>query len=186
MHSANSQSLLEHAVAQQQQPANGQQPQPQPQEQPQPQMQPGNDGNPPDLSAWLAQQTLEGVAKQFGYQNRAEFLADQKARYQREQQNNEVLRARTRIKTPSLSSSWRTLRTQNTAGQRCDRADNKPQRMGMAAGHDGRGAFIRGATRVYRRYPAGNRSRKRIRSRGSRPTPPPKHKACDGQSSSGT
>ena len=54
-------------------------------------MQPGNDGNPPDLSDWLAQQTLEGVARQFGYSDGAEFLADQKARYPREAQNNEVL-----------------------------------------------------------------------------------------------
>ena len=54
-------------------------------------MQPGNDGNPPDLSDWLAQQTLEGVAKQFGYQNSAEFVADQNARYAREQENNALL-----------------------------------------------------------------------------------------------
>jgi hypothetical protein len=78
-------------LAQQQQPANGQQPQPQLQQQAQPQMQPGNDGNPPDLSDWLAQQTLEGVAKQFGYANSAEFVADQNARYAREKQNNEIL-----------------------------------------------------------------------------------------------
>jgi hypothetical protein len=78
-------------LAQQQQPANGQQSQPELQQQAQPQMQPGNDGNPPDLSDWLAQQTLEGVAKRFGYQNSAEFVADQNARYAREQQNNAVL-----------------------------------------------------------------------------------------------
>ena len=84
------QSLLEQAVAQQQT-ANGQQPQPQLQQQAQPQMQTGNDGNPPDLSDWLAQQALDGVARQFGYQNSAEFVADQNARYAREQENNALL-----------------------------------------------------------------------------------------------
>jgi hypothetical protein len=75
----------------QQQPANGQQTQVQPQAQPQ--AQPAN--NPtaegPSLTDYLAQQTMEGVARQFGYENSAEFVADQKARYQREQQNNQLL-----------------------------------------------------------------------------------------------
>jgi hypothetical protein len=78
-------------LAQQQQPANGQQTQIQPQEQPQ--AQPAN--NPtaegPSLTDYLAQQTMEGVARQFGYENSAEFVADQKARYQREQENNALL-----------------------------------------------------------------------------------------------
>ena len=69
--------------------AQQQQPQQQTQQQAPPQM--GNDGNPPDLSDWLAKQTLEGVAKQFGYANSAEFVADQNARYAREQENTALL-----------------------------------------------------------------------------------------------
>jgi hypothetical protein len=34
---------------------------------------------------------FEDTARRFGYSDGAEFLADQKARYQREQQNNELL-----------------------------------------------------------------------------------------------
>jgi hypothetical protein len=71
----------------QQQPANGQQAEVQPQEQPQ--AQPAVEG--PSLTDYLAQQTMEGVARQFGYENSAEFVADQKARYQREQENNALL-----------------------------------------------------------------------------------------------
>jgi hypothetical protein len=73
-------------LAQQQQPANGQQTEPQPQ----PQAQPGNDPavNPnQSLTDWF----LDETAKRFGYQNGNEMVADQNARYQREQQNNEVL-----------------------------------------------------------------------------------------------
>jgi hypothetical protein len=72
-------------LAQQQQPANGQQ-----QVQTQPQAQPANDPavNPnQSLTDWF----LDETAKRFGYQNGAEMVADQNARYQREQKNNEVL-----------------------------------------------------------------------------------------------
>jgi len=71
-------------LAQQQQPANGQQTQPQPQAQP---------GNDPALSPnqSLTDWFLDETAKRFGYQNGAEMVADQNARYQREQKNNEVL-----------------------------------------------------------------------------------------------
>jgi hypothetical protein len=65
-------------LAQQQQPANGQQPQPQAQP-------PVNES--PSLTDWF----LDETAKRFGYQNGNEMVADQNARYQREQQNNEVL-----------------------------------------------------------------------------------------------
>jgi hypothetical protein len=77
------QSLLEQAVAQQQQPANGQQ------TQPQPQVQPANGAanENQSLTDWF----LDETAKRFGYQNGAEMVADQNARYQREQQNNELL-----------------------------------------------------------------------------------------------
>jgi hypothetical protein len=73
-------------LAQQQQPANGQQSQ----SQPQPQAQPGND---PALSPnqSLTDWFLDETAKRFGYQNGAEMVADQNARYQREQKNNELL-----------------------------------------------------------------------------------------------
>ena len=72
---------------QQQQPANGQQTQVQPQEQPQ--AQPAN--NPTAENQSLTDWFLDETAKRFGYQNGAEMVADQNARYQREQQNNEVL-----------------------------------------------------------------------------------------------
>jgi hypothetical protein len=70
----------------QQQPANGQQPPPQAQ----PQAQPGNDpavNSDQSLTDWF----LDETAKRFGYQNGNEMVADQNSRYQREQQNNEVL-----------------------------------------------------------------------------------------------
>ena len=73
-------------LAQQQQPANGQQTEPQAQ----PQAQPGNDpavNSNQSLTDWF----LDETAKRFGYQNGNEMVADQNARYQREQQNNEVL-----------------------------------------------------------------------------------------------
>jgi hypothetical protein len=72
-------------LVQQQQPANGQQTQPQPQ----PQAQPANDPANPNQSPtdWF----LDETAKRFGYQNGNEMVADQNARYQREQQNNELL-----------------------------------------------------------------------------------------------
>jgi hypothetical protein len=68
-------------LAQQQQPANGQQPQPQ--------VQPPNGAanENQSLTDWF----LDETAKRFGYQNGAEMVADQNARYAREQQNNEVL-----------------------------------------------------------------------------------------------
>jgi hypothetical protein len=67
-------------LAQQQQPANGQQSQPQ--------AQPANAINEnQSLTDWV----FEDTARRFGYSDGAEFLADQKARYQREQQNNELL-----------------------------------------------------------------------------------------------
>jgi hypothetical protein len=62
-------------LAQQQQAANGQQPQAQPQHADQ------------SLTDWF----LDETAKRFGYQNGNEMVADQNARYQREQKNNEVL-----------------------------------------------------------------------------------------------
>ena len=65
-------------LAQQQQSANGQQSQPQAQP-------PVNES--PSLTDWF----LDETARRFGYQNSAELVADQNARYQREQQNNEVL-----------------------------------------------------------------------------------------------
>jgi hypothetical protein len=71
-------------LVQQQQPANGQQTQAQPQEQ-QPANNPTAEG--PSLTDWF----LDETAKRFGYQNSAEFIADQNARYQREQQNNALL-----------------------------------------------------------------------------------------------
>jgi hypothetical protein len=74
-------------LVQQQQPANGQQTQVQPQEQPQ--AQPAN--NPTAENQSLTDWFLDETAKRFGYQNGAEMVADQNARYQREQQNNEVL-----------------------------------------------------------------------------------------------
>ena len=73
-------------LAQQQQPANGQQTEPQAQ----PQVQPGNDpavNSNQSLTDWF----LDETAKRFGYQNGAEMVADQNARYAREQKNNEVL-----------------------------------------------------------------------------------------------
>jgi hypothetical protein len=73
-------------LAQQQQPANGQQTQVQPHEQPQ--AQPAN--NPTAENQSLTDWFLDETAKRFGYQNGAEMVADQNARYQREQQNNEV------------------------------------------------------------------------------------------------
>jgi hypothetical protein len=67
-------------LVQQQQPANGQQSQPQ--------AQPSNAINEnQSLTDWV----FEDTARRFGYSDGAEFLADQKARYQREQQNNELL-----------------------------------------------------------------------------------------------
>ncbi len=66
----------------QQQPMNGQQPTP---------------ANDPALTAntslsdWFTQQALEGIAQKFGYANGAEFIADQTARYQRDQQNGAIL-----------------------------------------------------------------------------------------------
>jgi hypothetical protein len=78
------QSLLEQAVAQQQ-PANGQQTQPQAQ----PQAQPAN--NPTAENQSLTDWFLDETAKRFGYQNGNEMVADQNARYQREQRNNEVI-----------------------------------------------------------------------------------------------
>jgi hypothetical protein len=71
----------------QQQPAKGQQTQVQPQEQPQ--AQPAN--NPTAENQSLTDWFLDETAKRFGYQNSAEFVADQNARYQREQQNNQLL-----------------------------------------------------------------------------------------------
>jgi hypothetical protein len=68
-----------------QQPANGQQTQPQAQ----PQAQPAN--NPTAENQSLTDWFLDETAKRFGYQNGAEMVADQNARYQREQKNNEVL-----------------------------------------------------------------------------------------------
>jgi hypothetical protein len=65
----------------QQQPANSQQPQPQ--------AQPANNPNAENQS--LTDWFLDETAKRFGYQNGAEMVADQNARYQREQKNNEVL-----------------------------------------------------------------------------------------------
>jgi hypothetical protein len=65
-------------LAQQQQPANDQQLQPQAQP-------PASES--PSLTDWF----LDETAKRFGYQNGNEMVADQNARYQREQQNNEVL-----------------------------------------------------------------------------------------------
>jgi DNA-nicking Smr family endonuclease len=65
-------------LAQQQQPANGQQLQPQAQP-------PASES--PSLTDWF----LDETAKRFGYQNGAEMVADQNARYAREQQNNAVL-----------------------------------------------------------------------------------------------
>jgi hypothetical protein len=81
------QSLLEQAVQQQQQPVNGQQTQVQPQELPQ--AQPAN--NPTTENQSLTDWFLDETAKRFGYQNGNEMVADQNARYQREQKNNEVL-----------------------------------------------------------------------------------------------
>jgi len=67
-------------LVQQQQPANGQQSQPQ--------AQPANAINEnQSLTDWV----FEDTARRFGYSDGAEFLADQRARYQREQQNNELL-----------------------------------------------------------------------------------------------
>jgi hypothetical protein len=71
----------------QQQPANGQQTQVQPQEQPQ--AQPAN--NPTAENQSLTDWFLDETAKRFGYQNGAEMVADQNARYHREQQNNALL-----------------------------------------------------------------------------------------------
>jgi hypothetical protein len=71
----------------QQQPANGQQTQVQPQEQPQ--AQPAN--NPTAEGSSLTDWFLDETAKRFGYRNSVEFIADQNARYQREQQNNQLL-----------------------------------------------------------------------------------------------
>ena len=65
-------------LVQQQQPANGQQPKPQ--------AQPAVNES-PSLTDWF----LDETAKRFGYQNSAEFIADQNARYHREQQNNQLL-----------------------------------------------------------------------------------------------
>jgi hypothetical protein len=73
-------------LAQQQQPANGQQTQPQPQPQAQPANNPAVNEN-QSLTDWF----LDETAKRFGYQNGAEMVADQNARYAREQQNNEIL-----------------------------------------------------------------------------------------------
>ncbi len=69
----------------QQQPANGQQPQPQPQAA-QPANNPAINEN-QSLTDWF----LDETAKRFGYQNGAEMVADQNARYQHEQQNNALL-----------------------------------------------------------------------------------------------
>ena len=79
------QSLLEQAVAQQQ-PANGQQTQPQAQPQAQPANDPAVNQN-QSLTDWF----LDETAKRFGYQNGNEMVADQNARYQREQHNNAEL-----------------------------------------------------------------------------------------------
>jgi hypothetical protein len=69
----------------QQQPTNGQETQPQAQ----PQVQPAN--NPTAENQSLTDWFLDETAKRFGYQNGAEMVADQNARYQREQQNNVLL-----------------------------------------------------------------------------------------------
>jgi len=71
----------ESLLAAQQQPANGQQLQPQAQ----PADGAANENQ--SLTDWF----LDETAKRFGYQNGAEMVADQNARYQRERQNNEVL-----------------------------------------------------------------------------------------------
>ena len=72
-------------LVQQQQPTNGQQTQPQAQPQPQPANNPTAENQ--SLTDWF----LDETAKRFGYQNGNEMVADQNARYQREQRNNEVL-----------------------------------------------------------------------------------------------
>jgi hypothetical protein len=69
---------FESLLAAQQQPANGQQSQPQAQS-------PASES--PSLTDWF----LDETAKRFGYQNSAEFIADQNARYAREQENNALL-----------------------------------------------------------------------------------------------
>ena len=75
-------------LAQQQQPANGQQAHPQSQPEAQQANTPAvNENQNQSLTDWF----LDETAKRFGYQNSAEFIADQNSRYQREQQNNALL-----------------------------------------------------------------------------------------------
>ena len=75
-------------LAQQQQPANGQQAQPQSQPEAQQANTPAvNENQNQSLTDWF----LDETAKRFGYQNGAEMVADQNARYQRDQQNSAVL-----------------------------------------------------------------------------------------------
>ena len=150
-------------LAQQQQPANGQQTEPQAQ----PQVQPGNDpavNSNQSLTDWF----LDETAKRFGYQNGAEMVADQNARYAARTEEQRSVGAVQESKHRFSVLHGAPGVPEYRSGQQCARDNHQPERMGMDTGQHGSGACTRGATsRLSAAQPTGNRSRKRPCSRGA-------------------
>ena len=125
---------LREPIAAQQQPANGQQPQAATPAR--------NRHNDPavnenqSLTDWF----LDETAKRFGYQNGAEMVADQNARYQREQQNNALLEQYKNQHTVSeFSCSTPNIPNTDHANDALEQIINR-NGWDMDTGHDGSGA----------------------------------------------